>query len=72
MKGHGTIIITVITKTVVSLIESTFVDDTDLVTAANNAPTSGETIIKQRQALITDWCDRIRTTGGLIAQTKTR
>ena len=40
MKGHATTIITAISKTVVSLIGFDFVDDTDLVTAANNAQTS--------------------------------
>ena len=37
MKGHATKIITTIKKTVVSLIRFSFVDDADLVTAADNA-----------------------------------
>ena len=49
-----------------------FVDDTDLVTAANDTHTSGETMIEQMQALMTDWCSGIRAMGGLIVPTKTR
>ena len=59
MKGHATTIITTISKTVVSLIGFVFADDTDLVTAADNAHASGETLIKQMQILMTCWCGGI-------------
>ena len=49
-----------------------FVDDADLVTAANNAYTSGVEMIQKMQALMTEWCGCICTTGGLIAPAKTR
>ena len=55
MKEHATTIITAILKTVVSLIEFAYVDDTNLVTAADNDHTSGETMIKQMQALMICW-----------------
>ena len=71
MKDHGTTIITAISRTVVSLIGFAFVDDTDLVTGANDAHTSSEMMIEQMQALMTNWCGGIRATGGLIAPTKT-
>lgn len=49
-----------------------FVDDTNIETAANDACTSSETMFEQIQALMTDWSKEIKTTGGLIAPTKTR
>ena len=72
LKRYATTIITTILKTVFSLIGFVFVDDTNLMTAANNAHTSGETMIEQMQTLMTNWCGWIRATGGLIALTKTR
>ena len=59
MKRHATTIITAISKTVVSFLGFAFVDNADLVTAADNAHTSGETIIKRMQALMTYWCGGI-------------
>ena len=59
MKRHGTTIITAISKTVVSLVGFSYVDNADLVTAANNAYTSGEAMIKKMQSLMTDWCGGI-------------
>ena len=72
MKGHGTTITTAISRPVVSLIGFTFVNDSDLVTTANNAYTSGEAIIEKMQSLMTDWYGGIQATGGLIALTKIR
>ena len=57
---------------VISLIGFTFVDDADLMTAANNAHTSGETMFEKMQSLMTNWCSEVRATGDLIAPTKTR
>ena len=71
-KGHGTTITTVMSRTVVSLLGFSCVDDADLVTAADNAYTSGKAMIEKMQSLMTDWCGGIRATGGLIAPTKTR
>ena len=59
-------------RTEVSLLGFAFVDDADLVTAANNVYTSGEKMIAKMQLLMTDWCGGIRATGGLIAAAKTR
>ena len=55
MKGYTTTIITAISKTVVSFLGFAFVDDADLATAAENTHTSGSTMIKQMQALMTCW-----------------
>ena len=71
MKGHATTIITAISKTVVSLLGFAFVDNDDLVTAADNTHTSDATMIKQMQSLMTCWCGESWATGGLIAPTKT-
>ena len=59
-------------KKTVSLFRFAFVDDADLVTAANNAYQSFGEMIQEMQALMTDWCDCIPATGGLITPTKTR
>ena len=71
-KGHGTTIITPISKKIVSLLGFAFVDNADLVTMANNAYTSGAVMIPKIPALMTDWCECIRAPGGLIAPAKTR
>ena len=71
-KVHGTTIITQISKEIVSLLGFAFVDNTDLVLMANNAYTSGAAMIPKMQALMTDWCECIQATGGLIAPAKTR
>ena len=71
-KGHGTTIITPISNKTVSLLGFAFVDNADLITAANNAYQSGAEMIQKMQALMTDWCGCIRATGGFIAPTKTR
>ena len=71
-RGHGTTFTTAITRTEVSLLGFAFVDDADLVSAANDVHTTGEEMIAKMQALMTDWCGGIRATGGLIAAAKTR
>ena len=71
-KGHGTTIKTPISKIIVSLLGFDFVDDADLVTAANNAYQSDGEMIQKMQALMINWCGCIRATGGLIAATKSR
>ena len=69
-KDQGTTITTPILKKEVSLLGFAFVDDADLVTAVNKAYTSGLEMIPKMQALVTDWCNCIRATGGHIASTK--
>ena len=59
-------------KKTVSLLGFSFVVDADLVTAANNVYQSGTEMIQKMQALMTDWCGCICTTGGFVAPTKTR
>ena len=54
-------------RTEVSLLGFAFVDDADLVSAADDVHTSGEEMIAKMQLLMTDWCWGIRATGGLIA-----
>ena len=71
-KGHGTTIIAPISNKTIFILGFAFVDDTDLVTAANNAYQTGTEMIGKMQALMTDWCGCIRATGGFIAPTKTR
>ena len=71
-KRHSTAIKTLISKRIDSLLGFAFVDDADLVTVANNSSQSRGEMIRTMQALMTDWCGCIRTTGGLIASTKTR
>ena len=71
-RGHGTTITTAMSRTEVSLLGFAFVDDADLVSAANDVHTSGEEMIVKMQALMTDWCGGIRASGGLIAAAKTR
>ena len=53
-KGHGTKIITPISKRTVSLLGFAFVDDADLVSAAKNAYQSGAEMIQKMQAHMTD------------------
>ena len=71
-KGHGTTIITPISNKNISLFGFAFVDDADLVTAANNAYQSGTETIQKMQALMTDWFECIQATSEFIAPTKTR
>jgi len=71
-KGHSTTIKTLISKKIVLLLGFAFVDNADLITAANNAYTSGLEIIQKMQALMTEWCGSIRATGGVIAPAKSR
>ena len=71
-KGHGTTFTTPISKRVVSLLGFVFVDDADVVTAANNAYQSGGEMIQKMQALMIDWCGCICATSGLIVPVKTR
>ena len=71
-KGHWTTITTPISKRIVSFLGFAFVDDTDLVTAANDSYQSGGEMVQKMQALMTDWCGCIRATDVLIAPTKTR
>ena len=70
--GHGTTIITAISRKIASLLGFAFVDDADLTTAASNAQTSGTEMIHRMQALMTHWCGCIRATGGYIAPVKTK
>ena len=70
MKGYATTITTAITKTAVSLLGFAFEDDADLVTAADNASTSGEATIEKMQSVMTDWCEGIRATGVSLSQLK--
>ena len=56
----------------VSLLWFAVVDNVDLVTATNNAYKAGAEIIQKMQTLITEWCDCIYATGGLITPAKTR
>ena len=70
-KDHGTTITTPNLKRIVSLFGFAFVDDADLVTAANNAYKSGTEMIQKMQALMTKCCGCICLTGGFIAPTKT-
>ena len=71
-KGHGTTITTPISKKIVSVLGFAFFNDADLVTVVNNAYKSGAEMIQKMQALMTEWCGCIRTTGRLIAPAKTR
>ena len=70
--GHGTTIITAISRKIASLLGFAFVDNADLTTAASYAHTSGTEMIHKMQALMTHWCGCIRVTGGYIAPIKTR
>ena len=71
-KSHRTTITTPISKKEVSLFEFAFVDNADLVTAANNAYISSVEIIQKTQTLMTEWCGYICTTSGLVVPVKTR
>lgn len=53
MKGRGMTIDTAISKTVVSLLIATFVDNNDLVIGAKDAHISKDTINEQFQGLMT-------------------
>ena len=71
-KGHGTTIVTSISKKIVSFLGFAFFERADLVTAASNSYKLGTEMIEKMQAPMTKWCGCICTTGGLIAHTKTR
>ena len=71
-KGHVTTVTTPLSKTSISLLGFAFVDNADLVTAAQNAYQTGTEMIGKMQALMTHWCGCICATGGFIAPAKTR
>ena len=70
--GHGTTIITAISRKIASILGFAFVDNADLTTAASNAHTSVTEMIHKMHALMTHWCGCIRAIGGYIAPVKTR
>ena len=63
MKGHDMTIIIAISKTVVSFLVFSFVDNVDLVSGVKDAHTSEKTMIERFQELMTCWSSKICDTG---------
>ena len=69
---HGIILLTIITRFLLTIISFAFVDDADLVDGAQSVHTCGEDLIAGSQAVLSRWCGLLWTTGGLIVPLKSK